>query len=205
MCHVVQYATICYPTLENCYAHPTFISSMINAAVVSLETSDKIGTIQRRLAWPLRKDDTHKSRNGSNFFCNAVVVWFEWFLCSPADLTTCAAGISISISACQKIALDHLVLYSWALADSEYDIFVLNGGNYSFHNPNCSLLCLHDVRRSGTSNGDHLSFRWPASSFLTSSFYTICFTNCPFRVLKWHVEPILKGSYFDYSPIWITR
>ncbi|CAM6015142.1 unnamed protein product [Sphagnum balticum] len=32
------------------------------------ETSDKIGTIQRRLAWPLRKDDTHKSRNGPNFF-----------------------------------------------------------------------------------------------------------------------------------------
>ncbi|VFQ83177.1 unnamed protein product [Cuscuta campestris] len=27
--------------------------------------SDKIGMIQRRLAWPLRKDDTHKSRNGS--------------------------------------------------------------------------------------------------------------------------------------------
>uniref|UniRef100_A0A7N0UHS7 Uncharacterized protein n=1 Tax=Kalanchoe fedtschenkoi TaxID=63787 RepID=A0A7N0UHS7_KALFE len=27
-------------------------------------TSDKIGTIQRRLAWP----DTHKSRNGPNFF-----------------------------------------------------------------------------------------------------------------------------------------
>ena len=26
-------------------------------------TSDKIGTIQRRLAWPLRKDDMHKSRN----------------------------------------------------------------------------------------------------------------------------------------------
>ena len=24
---------------------------------------DKIGTIQRRLAWPLRKDDTHKSRS----------------------------------------------------------------------------------------------------------------------------------------------
>jgi hypothetical protein len=23
---------------------------------------EKIGTIQRRLAWPLRKDDTHKSR-----------------------------------------------------------------------------------------------------------------------------------------------
>ena len=31
-------------------------------------TFDKLGTIQRRLAWPLRKDDTHKSRNGPNFF-----------------------------------------------------------------------------------------------------------------------------------------
>ena len=31
-------------------------------------SSDKIGTIQRRLAWPLRKDDTHKSRSVPNFF-----------------------------------------------------------------------------------------------------------------------------------------
>ena len=31
--------------------------------------SVKIGTIQRRLAWPLRKDDTHKSRSVTNFFC----------------------------------------------------------------------------------------------------------------------------------------
>ncbi|KAK9000229.1 hypothetical protein V6N11_080732 [Hibiscus sabdariffa] len=31
-------------------------------------TSDKIGTIQRRLAWPLRKDDTHKSRNEDLLF-----------------------------------------------------------------------------------------------------------------------------------------
>ncbi|KAK7377632.1 hypothetical protein VNO80_03061 [Phaseolus coccineus] len=35
-------------------------------------TSDKIGTIQRRLAWPLRKDDTHKSRNGPNFFLSLL-------------------------------------------------------------------------------------------------------------------------------------
>ena len=40
-------------------------------------TSDKIGTIQRRLAWPLRKDDTHKSRNGPNFF-------LFLFLCSAS-------------------------------------------------------------------------------------------------------------------------
>jgi len=31
-------------------------------------SSVKIGTIQRRLAWPLRKDDTHKSRSVHNFF-----------------------------------------------------------------------------------------------------------------------------------------
>ena len=30
-------------------------------------SSDKIGTIQRRLAWPLRKDDTHKSRSVNDF------------------------------------------------------------------------------------------------------------------------------------------
>jgi hypothetical protein len=32
-------------------------------------SSVKIGTIQRILAWPLRKDDTQKSRMVSNFFC----------------------------------------------------------------------------------------------------------------------------------------
>ena len=34
-------------------------------------SSVKIGTIQRRLAWPLRKDDTHKSRSGNHFFTDA--------------------------------------------------------------------------------------------------------------------------------------
>ncbi|KHN48479.1 hypothetical protein glysoja_044423, partial [Glycine soja] len=42
--------------------------------VVPSGTSDKIGTIQRRLAWPLRKDDTHKSRNGPNFFSNLFLL-----------------------------------------------------------------------------------------------------------------------------------
>ena len=31
-----------------------------------IRSSDKSGTIQRRLAWPLRKDDTHKSRSVPN-------------------------------------------------------------------------------------------------------------------------------------------
>ena len=37
-------------------------------------SSVKIGTIQRRLAWPLRKDDTHKSRSVNNFFHVAVIL-----------------------------------------------------------------------------------------------------------------------------------
>ena len=49
-------------------------------------SSVKIGTIQRRLAWPLRKDDTHKSRSDSSFFgllpmhCMALcmVLFSEW-------------------------------------------------------------------------------------------------------------------------------
>ncbi|ESW08806.1 hypothetical protein PHAVU_009G076400, partial [Phaseolus vulgaris] len=40
-----------------------FIIRFPTTAIVPTGTSDKIGTIQRRLAWPLRKDDTHKSRN----------------------------------------------------------------------------------------------------------------------------------------------
>ena len=35
---------------------------------LALLASVKLGTIQRRLAWPLRKDDTHKSRSAANFF-----------------------------------------------------------------------------------------------------------------------------------------
>jgi len=36
-------------------------------------SSVKIGTIQRRLAWPLRKDDTHKSRS-----VNKQGPWEDW-------------------------------------------------------------------------------------------------------------------------------
>ena len=34
-------------------------------------SSIKIGTIQRRLAWPLRKDDTHKSRSVNTSFSSS--------------------------------------------------------------------------------------------------------------------------------------
>ncbi|PTQ44506.1 hypothetical protein MARPO_0020s0143 [Marchantia polymorpha] len=45
-----------------------YINRSCKSPLVPSGTSEKIGTIQRRLAWPLRKDDTHKSRNGPNFF-----------------------------------------------------------------------------------------------------------------------------------------
>ena len=36
-------------------------------------SSVKIGTIQRRLAWPLRKDDTHTSRSANNSYDSKVL------------------------------------------------------------------------------------------------------------------------------------
>ena len=44
-----------FPWVRSCMLDPLRRSSV------------KIGTIQRRLAWPLRKDDTHKSRSVSHF------------------------------------------------------------------------------------------------------------------------------------------
>ena len=54
--------------------------SRISIAIVLLDplrrSSVKIGTIQRRLAWPLRKDDTHKSRSVNNFLQhNLILFW----------------------------------------------------------------------------------------------------------------------------------
>jgi len=57
-----------YPIFSVWAQKSWYILEKVTTSFVSSETSDKIGTIQRRLAWPLRKDDTHKSRNGPNFF-----------------------------------------------------------------------------------------------------------------------------------------
>ena len=51
--------------------HQSSIASECQLLTDSLRGSSvKIGTIQRRLAWPLRKDDTHKSGSVLNFFCS---------------------------------------------------------------------------------------------------------------------------------------
>ena len=50
-------------------------------------SSVKIGTIQRRLAWPLRKDDTHKSRSVNNFFLHSC--WFPMEDCEVGKESNC--------------------------------------------------------------------------------------------------------------------
>ena len=40
-------------------------------------SSVKIGTIQRRLAWPLRKDDTHKSRSVNNIYIYIYIYMYS--------------------------------------------------------------------------------------------------------------------------------
>ena len=44
-------------------------------------SSVKIGTIQRRLAWPLRKDDTHKSRSVNNYIYIYIYVCTHMYVC----------------------------------------------------------------------------------------------------------------------------
>nr|PNR28554.1 hypothetical protein PHYPA_029146 [Physcomitrium patens] len=46
-----------------------------DCTIVSSETSDEIGAMQRRLAWPLRTDDTHTSRNDPHFFSSLPVLF----------------------------------------------------------------------------------------------------------------------------------
>ena len=60
-------------------------------------SSVKIGTIQRRLAWPLRKDDTHKSRSVNNFFAPRMGELLR-FVCA----VFCRNGSEYAISIGQK-------------------------------------------------------------------------------------------------------
>ena len=63
-CRSAAHSTVCVSfrdaRLPN--THRTALSDSLRGSSV------KIGTIQRRLAWPLRKDDTHKSRSVNNYF-----------------------------------------------------------------------------------------------------------------------------------------
>jgi len=43
-------------------------------------TYTKIGTIQRRLAWPLRKDDT-QNREAFHIFTDPAKQFINWYTC----------------------------------------------------------------------------------------------------------------------------
>ena len=54
--------------LSHRFLHDSPLQGVHTTSLDSLRGSSvKIGTIQRRLAWPLRKDDTHKSRSVNSF------------------------------------------------------------------------------------------------------------------------------------------
>ena len=71
-------------------------------------SSVKIGTIQRRLAWPLRKDDTHKSRSDTSFFCCLHFAPGQCgpFTCMIANIQSCTMdsfrGSSVKIGTIQR-------------------------------------------------------------------------------------------------------
>ena len=77
------------PIMEPCGLHPCYILGPKPSLSEPLtRSSAKIGTIQRRLAWPLRKDDTHKSRSVNNFFfaqpfCNFALCISLLMACAP--------------------------------------------------------------------------------------------------------------------------
>ena len=56
-------------------------------------SSVKIGTIQRRLAWPLRKDDTHKSRSVLNFL-TLVKLYIKGFVYERGGYGATAARLT---------------------------------------------------------------------------------------------------------------
>jgi hypothetical protein len=63
----------------------------------------KIGTIQRRLAWPLRKDDTHKSRWYRYFFTDTVAERLRRWTRNPLGFSRMSSnliGVDASIAFC---------------------------------------------------------------------------------------------------------
>ena len=67
--------------LQRCYQSSKRACEGFLAGLDSLRGSSvKIVTLQRRLAWPLRKDDTHKSRSVNNFLSETENFAFDAFV-----------------------------------------------------------------------------------------------------------------------------
>ena len=65
--YVYIYTTYMYIYIYMCTSLCMSLDSLRGSSV-------KIGTVQRRLAWPLRKDDTHKS-------CMSLMLCCMFFVC----------------------------------------------------------------------------------------------------------------------------
>jgi hypothetical protein len=79
-------------------------------------TSHKIGTIQRRLAWPLRKDDMHKLRNGAILF---YFIYLFFLSCKSCD--SMASSVFIYL----YIFFIYIISASGSCTNSEVDILLL--------------------------------------------------------------------------------
>jgi len=73
---------VCFSLPKTTYKNNKSLDSFRGSSV-------KIGTIQRRLAWPLRKDDTHKSRSG-NYFLVVVLTCCPAALCCRWEKEKCS-------------------------------------------------------------------------------------------------------------------
>ena len=98
---VYVYTCICVYVYMCTCVHTCITVCVYMCMYVSVDSlrgsSVKIGTIQRRLAWPLRKDDTHKSRSDK---CVCIYRYTYIDIHSPGlrDLLISVRGLLISFS-----------------------------------------------------------------------------------------------------------
>ena len=83
-------------------------------------SSDKIGTIQRRLAWPLRKDDTLKSRSVTSFLLmrDCIYVCMGVEACLESSLTLAKSLLCCnfhSLKACLEACLEACLILAKCL------------------------------------------------------------------------------------------
>ena len=80
-----------------------------------IRSSDKSGTIQRRLAWPLRKDDTHKSRSVHNSM--VLETWLSVLLSFAPDILRWLVQLVSSTEGVQWVCWDQLMVLFKATLD----------------------------------------------------------------------------------------
>ena len=134
-------------------------------------SSVKIGTIQRRFAWPLRKDDTHKSRSVNNFFKKACDsrhsgrVTPRYYFCNQTDIA------SRQTSSMCKLTAKHYVYTPGSRPDeTDPDILILpkRGGN-----PQQNESCEYPLRRTNKENNKEIRGRSCVSSTQQRSLHAI--------------------------------